>query len=315
MQLTINSMNINEQNQQRDRLYRLLGDLPDRERPISATSLDRSERHGYILEKLVLDLNGVEIVPAYFVKPVASGSAEERYPCILYNHAHGGDYGLGKNELLIGREALQTPPYAQALTSAGYAALCIDAWCFGERQGRTESAVFKEMLWQGQVLWGMMVYDSLRALDYLISRPDVDPGRLATLGISMGSTMAWWVAALDTRVKVCVDLCCLTDFQALIAARGLDGHGIYYYVPSLLKHFTTSQINALIAPRPHLGLAGNYDPLTPPAGLDRIDRELRQVYKEAGNEAGWQLNRYGTGHFETQAMRFAIMQFLKKWLQ
>ena len=141
------------------------------------------------------------------------------------------------------------------------------------------------MLWRGQVLWGMMVYDSLRAIDYLVAREDVDAGRVATLGLSMGSTMAWWVAALDERVRVCVDLCCLTDFEALIETRGLDGHGIYYYVPGLLKQFTTAQINALIAPRAHLSLAGNHDRLTPPAGLDRIDAELRRVYAD-GRRAG-----------------------------
>ena len=122
------------------------------------------------------------------------------------------------------------------------------------------------MLWHGQVLWGMMVYDSLarrRLPGY--PAPTSTATRIATLGLSMGSTMAWWLAALDERVKVCVDLCCLTDFHALIEARGLDGHGIYYYVPELLKHFTTADINALIAPRPHLALAGNYrsaDPVT-----------------------------------------------------
>ena len=72
------------------------------------------------------------------------------------------------------------------------------------------------MLWRGRVMWGMMVYDSLRALDYLASRRDVDRSRLGTLGLSMGSTMAWWVAALDERVKACVDICCLTDYEALM---------------------------------------------------------------------------------------------------
>ena len=152
-------------------------------------------------------------------------------------------------------------------------------------------------------MWGMMVYDSLRAVDYLQSRPDVDSRGLATLGISMGSTMAWWVAALDTRVKVCIDLCCLTDFQALIDSRGLDGHGIYYYVPNLPVHFSTAQINALIAPRPHLGLAGIFDPLTPQAGLDRIDTELKAVYQAEEAPEAWKLSRYHTGHFETASMR------------
>ena len=59
--------------------------------------------------------------------------------------------------------------------------------------------------------------------------------------------MAWWTAALDERVKVCVDLCCLTDFQALIDDKGLSRHGMYYYVPALLNHFTAAQINELIA--------------------------------------------------------------------
>jgi hypothetical protein len=62
---------------------------------------------------------------------------------------------------------LQKPPYAEILAGRGIASLCIDAWLFGERRGRTESEAFKQMLWNGQVLWGMMVYDSLRAVDYL----------------------------------------------------------------------------------------------------------------------------------------------------
>jgi hypothetical protein len=61
-------------------------------------------------------------------------------------------------------------------------------------------------------------------------------------------------------------------------------------------------------------LAGNYDPLTPPAGLDRIDQELRQVYEEAGAEKAWQLKRYEIGHFETALMRAEVMSFLKNWL-
>ncbi len=102
---------------------------------------------------------------------------------------------------------------------------------FGERSHATEADTFKAMLWQGQVLWGMMVYDSLRALDFLTARPDVDPQRVGTLGMSMGSTMAWWLAALDTRLKVTVDINCLTDFQALLAENGLSRHGLYYFVP------------------------------------------------------------------------------------
>ncbi len=295
----------------RAELYSLLGDLPPRNRPISAALVASEERDQYTLEKLSLDLNSFESVPAYFVKPK---NASGLLPTVLYNHSHGGNYVLGKDELLVGREYLQQPPYAEALARAGYAALCCDMWLFGERRGRTESELFKEMLWKGQVLWGMMVYDSLRAVDYLTTRGDVDAARIGTLGMSLGSTMAWWLAALDTRIKVCVDLCCLTDYQALIDTRGLDGHGIYYYVPRLLKHFTTAQINTLMAPRPHLALAGNLDPLTPRAGLDRIDEELRAVYEHMRAGNAWQLERSETGHYETALMRSQVLAFLKEWM-
>ena len=302
---------MNTPRDRRQELYSLLGDLPDRNAPIASRLVSTSEEKYYILEKLVLELNGIEAVPAYFVRP----PGDKPYPCILYNHAHGDDYELGKDELIRGRKQLQTPPYAESLARQGSAVLCIDAWLFGERRsGRTESEAFKQMLWNGQVLWGMMVFDSLRAVDYLCSRPDVDARRIGTMGLSMGSTMAWWLAALDLRIKACVDLCCLTDYQALIESRGLDGHGIYYYVPALLKHFTTSEINALIAPRPHLSLAGDHDPLTPPAGLERIDRELRVVYKDLGAPEAWELKRYDAGHVETPEMRSAVLAFWDKWL-
>lgn len=297
----------------RDLLYSLLGELPPRSRPVGSELIAREENEDYILEKLVLDLNGIEPVPAYFVKPKA-GQGDGKHPVILFNHSHGGRYELGKDELIQGNTYMASPPYAQALTRAGYAALAIDAWNFGERRGRTESELFKEMLWRGRVLWGMMVYDSLKALDYLETRDDIDPHRIGTLGMSMGSTMAWWTAALDLRIQVCVDICALSDYDALIATRGLDLHGIYYYVPSLLKHFTAAEINALIAPRPHLGLAGEFDRLTPPSGLDRIDEHLRQVYAACGRPEAWRLARYNVGHVETAAMRQEAMEFLAAWL-
>jgi dienelactone hydrolase len=300
-----------DQTPRRKQLYELLGDLPARRRKISARKVAEEEKPEYLLEKLVLDLNGLEPVPAYFIRPKRLSG---RVPAILYNHAHGGDYKLGKDELLKGRAALQKPPYAEVLAGLGYCALCMDTWVFGERSTRTEMDTFKEMLWKGQVLWGMMVYDSLRGIDYLLSRPEVDPERIGTLGLSMGSTMAWWVAALDTRVKLCVDICCLTDFDSLIAAKGLSGHGIYYFVPKLLQFFSTSQINALIAPRAHLSLAGNRDPLTPPAGLERVDKDLKKVYAKLGRPEAWKLLRYDVGHQETSEMRREIMGFLRAFL-
>ena len=295
----------------RTELYALFGDLPARQRPIGGTKQREEERDGYVLETWLLDLNGLEPVPAYLARPRAISG---RAPAVLFNHSHGGGYTIGKQEFVDGRSYLQPIPYAKVLTDMGYVSLCIDQWVFGERSHATEADTFKAMLWQGQVLWGMMVYDSLRALDFLTARPDVDPERVGTLGMSMGSTTAWWLAALDTRLKVTVDINCLTDFQALLAENGLSRHGLYYFVPGLLKRFTTAQINALIAPRAHLGLAGLRDSLTPLKGLDLIDAELQKVYAAAGHPERWKLLRYDVAHVETAEGRAEIIAFLKRFL-
>ncbi|OQA21866.1 MAG: Alpha/beta hydrolase family protein [Actinobacteria bacterium ADurb.Bin346] len=302
-----------EKDKKRRQLYVLLGELPSFSRKITAKKLRSTKKSTYILEELLLDLNGLEEVPAYFIKP--RSAANKKYPVVLYNHSHGGNYLLGKDELIKGNVYLQNPPYADVLAEKGYASLCIDCWAFGKRQGRTESEIFKYMLWNGQVMWGMMVYDSIRAIDYLHFRDDIDTGRIAAMGISMGSTMSWWLAALDTRIKVCIDMCCLTEYKYIIDNKGLDLHGIYYYVPGLLKYFTAAQINALISPRPHLALEGRHDPLTPVEGLYKIDKELKIVYKKDNAPAdAWTMKIYDTGHNETPEMRKEILSFLKKWL-
>jgi hypothetical protein len=290
----------------RAQLYGLLGKLPPRDRKVSARVISTEDRGAYTLEKLVLDLNGEEPVPAYFARPRGRTG---KLPTVLFNHSHGGGYAIGKAEFIDGREYLAKPSYAEFLTSLGYNALCFDAWIFGERSGRAELDMFKDMIWHGRVLWGMMVYDALKAVDYLTTRPDVDTRRIATVGMSMGSSTAQWLGALDPRVKVVVDICCLTDWHTLVEVGGLEGHGIYYYVPGLLDHFTTAQMNALIAPRAHLSLAGNQDHLTPVAGLEKVDRELQGVYASAGHPGDWKLLRYDGGHLETPVMREEI----RKW--
>lgn len=301
---------VNDAAGRRRELFSLLGELPPRDRAISAKVKRVDGSHGYHQEHLELDLNGVEPVTAYFVKP---RGAHGPLPTVLYNHAHGGDYGLGKAELLHGHgKYLQAPAYAAELISRGYAALCIDAWTFGERHHRSEGVTFKQMLLTGQVLWGMMLYDNLKAIDYLQSRPDVDQRRIGTLGFSMGGGLAWWTAALDTRLRACVDLCFLTDYHTLIKANRLGAIGFHYLVPDLLRHFSAAEINALIAPRAHLSIIGVRDRLT--AGAERVDAELRQVYQQAGAGEAWKLSRYDVGHQETADARMEALAFLDRWL-
>ncbi len=302
------------QNRHREELWKLLGDLPPRNRPIGAKLLRSETAQGYTLEHLELDLNGIETVPALLLIP---DKRPPQAPGLLYFHAHGGTYELGKEELLRGREVL--PAYAPVCAEKGIVTLAIDSWCFSQRkhvddgrQGETDA--FKEMLWRGRVLWGMMMYDEVQAVSYLASRREVDAGRIGAFGLSMGSTKAWWLAALDPRVKLCIDLCCLTDYEELIKIHNLKGHGIYYYVPGLLKHFQAHQINELIVPRAHLSLNGRNDRLTPPAGVERIRDHVLPLYGQYGREADCRIELFDCGHQETPEMRQIVLSWLDNHL-
>lgn len=301
----------------RKELYGMLGRLPERNAPVFCRVVDVEEREHYVLEKLILtvrpadpDAPCCEPMPAYFTRP----KGMDFYPTVLFSHSHGGQYQMGKDELLDSCSYMYKPGYAEALAKRGIAALAIDHWCFGERSGRAEGNCFKQMLWDGEVMWGRMVYDSLKALDYLCSRDDVDNSRIAALGMSMGSTMSWWVAALDERIKVCVDIHCLTDYDALVQEDGLNRHGFYYFVPGLRRKFTAAQINSLIAPRAHLSTVGLHDALTPQKGVDRIEKELKDVYAQMNASGNLSILRYPVGHRETAEARADILAFLDKHL-
>lgn len=293
------------------RLLALLGDLPAKRGAVDAKTNSVENKGTYVLETLELDLNGLEPVPAYFVKPAA---AEGPLPVVLFNHSHGGIYEIGKDEMLreTGKGYLHAPSYAEFLTGLGYAALSIDAWGFGERFTRSEGELFKEMLWKGQVMWGMMVFDSMRAIDYLASRPDVNAACIGTAGISMGGTMAWWLSALDERIAFCIDLCSTSEFADMIRDRVLDDHGVYHFVPGLLKQFTAADIGSLIAPRPRLSLSGRNDPLFPVAGVRRLGEAVQAEYARAGVPGNWQQVIDDCAHEETARMREQIRTFLQR---
>ncbi|HEX8914175.1 MAG TPA: alpha/beta hydrolase family protein [Humisphaera sp.] len=275
----------------RQALGRLLGDLPPRPAKLAVQTLSREDRGDYVLEKFSFDNGAGATVPGYLLLPK---NATGKSPAVLYCHWHGGQYDVGKEELF---KTNATPvPAGPALAKAGYVVLAIDAYCFGERNGRGpggpaekggagEITASKFNLWAGRSLWGMIVRDDQIALDYLCSRPEVDAGRVAVTGISMGATRTWWLMALDDRPRTGVAVACLTRYQDLIATEALKAHGIYYFVPGMLKHFDTEAVVALAAPRPMLFMTGEKDAGSPAEGVRKIEAAVTKVYSLYGDEA------------------------------
>jgi hypothetical protein len=130
----------------------------------------------------------------------------------------------------------------------------------------------------------------------------------------MGSTMALWSAALDPSIAGCAELCCAAEYDALLASGGYELHDEYFFVPALRREgFTLAEIAALIAPRPHLSLAGRADPLTPPAGLTSLDQALRTTYAALGEPQAWRQIVEDSGHAETPSMRAQVLAWLDQW--
>jgi dienelactone hydrolase len=246
-------------------------------------------------------------------------------PGVLFCHWHGGEYEIGKEELFQSRHTPEAP--GPALARRGFAVIGIDAYCFGERNGQGpggpqekgsagELTASKFNLWVGRTLWGMILRDDLMALDYLVSRPEVDTDRLGVSGISMGATRSWWLMALDERLKTGVAVACLTRYQNLIEHQELKAHGIYYFVPNLLNHFDTEAIVALIAPRPVLFQTGDQDLGSPVDGIRAIEAAVRPIYRLYGEESNFSNIIYpGLGHVYTQEMWTKTLQWLDEKLK
>ena len=233
-------------------------------------------REGYVLETLGFAMDGVGPVRGLLTRPATGGP----HPAILYAHSHGDRHDIGASELLDGREYL-LDPLGPVFARAGYVTLAIDMPTFGNRNDVLESAASKALIWYGRSLIGQMVQEQMAALSYLASRDDVDAARIGGFGISLGSTLTYWQAAVDKRLKSIAQLCCYADYATLVELGAHDHHGIYLSVPNMLNQASTGQIAGLVAPRAQLICVGEADALTPPLSVERALVETRAMYAAA----------------------------------
>lgn len=310
----------NTRPQIRQTLLECLGSLPPRPSPLAVRTLSTRSAPGYTVEKFVFS-NGVDAeVPGYLAIP---SNRKPPLPAVLAIHGHGGD----KEDVFGMRSSPQS--VARRLAAKGYVVAAIDNYFSGERKGSgpggvlgrlsrastEELSLFKLNLWLGRTLWGMMLRDQQIALDYLQSRPEVDPNRIGVQGMSMGSTSSWWLAALDERIKAVVAVACFTRYRDLIATRALSVHGIYYFVPRILVHFDTEAILALIAPRPLLALTGDRDPGSPPEGIATLEGILNHFYALYGKPGNFHSAVYpNTGHVYIKDMKEAMEAWFDRFL-
>ncbi|MDA1349615.1 MAG: dienelactone hydrolase family protein, partial [Chloroflexi bacterium] len=234
-----------------------LGELPKRPSPTPVKILSREDKGDYWLETFEFH-NGIDaLVPGILLLPKNSSGA---VPAVIGLHGHGGS----AHNICTNPDSPEC--FGPTLARQGYAVAAIDTYFCGARspkgrsgadsperyRGADEGSLFRLNLWMGRNLWGLMQRDQQCLIDYLQTRPEIDPQAIGVTGMSMGGTGSWWLAALDDRIKVVVGVAGFTRYQQLLAIHKSTSHGVYYFVPNLLKHFDTEAIFALAAPRPML---------------------------------------------------------------
>ncbi len=306
----------------RETLRNLLGDIPERPSKLKVKTLSREVKDGYILEKFLIDNEIDSWIPGYLAIPT---NVKGKVPVIVGLHGHSSS-----KENIFGYNSNTAQDVLALLISNGYAVMAIDSYFNGERLGTgpageserqekgsdQELSQFKLNLWFGRSLWGMQLRDEQIAIDYLASRPEIDAGRIGVEGMSMGSTRAWWLAALDERVKAVVGVACFTRYKELIEQRQLKAHGIYYFVPGVLNYFDTEAIMGLIAPRPFLVLTGDSDAGSPLAGMNVLENKLNRVYSLYNKNENFKSIIYkNTGHVFTDEMKIEMLDWFNEFLR
>ncbi|QEL18493.1 alpha/beta hydrolase family protein [Limnoglobus roseus] len=211
----------------------------------------------------------------------------------------------------------------------GYACLILDTLQLHEIPGQHHGTYREKMWWwhtRGYTPAGIELWNAIRAIDYLETRPEVDAKRIGLTGRSGGGATSWWTAAADERIQAVVPVAGFADLTAHISdgsqpgspdrlkAGVIAGHCDCMF-PVNTYRWDFAQIAALIAPRPLLLGNSDADDIFPVAGYRRIAGKVRKVYALYGAEEKFQLLETKGPHKDTPELRVGINKWMNRWLK
>ena len=195
-----------------------------------------------------------------------------RLPGVLYVCGHS-DQGRDGNKAAYQHHGIW-------FATHGFACLMIDTLQLGEIAGVHHGTYSSNRWWwqaRGYTPAAVECWNGIRALDYLQSRPEVDPDRLAITGRSGGGAASFWIAAADDRVKVAVPVSGMSDLEDYVGGKVINGHCDCMFLVNTFQ-WPWTYIAALIAPRPLLFENSGHDSIFPMDGNDRIRARLEKLY-------------------------------------
>jgi acetyl esterase/lipase len=273
-------------------LKRLLGELPAPV-PLSAEVVWETVEDGLIKQRVVFDTEEHMSVPAIMYLP-ADRPADQKLPAILCCHGHG-PYG---KEAVMGMHfgdparkqniASHNYDYGLQMAKRGYITIAPDWRGFGERRdganpypGRDPCNVhFIRGSLLGLNMLTLNIWDGMRTIDYLQTRPEVAPDRIGCMGLSGGGTMTTWISLLDDRVRA-ADVICYSDTFARFAVARANFCG-NQFVPGLYRLCDVGDLQGLIAPRPLLLEIGLHDTCFLYEDAVVARDQARRIYQAAG---------------------------------
>lgn len=199
--------------------------------------------------------------------------------------------------------------------------LCPDALCFEERQdpekklkgGAYERFEFLRYVVAGKCMAWKNIRDMRRAVDYLVSRPEVKADRIGCYGHSMGSTHTWLVGPWEPRLRALVGNCCLPTYDGIHRTKLL--HCFPNFIPGIHTHGDTPDMAGLIAPRAlHLNLGEN-DRGSPIKEAREGVKTIAKAYEKAGAPENFSaFIEPDTGHVLSDKMWEKTRKFFDKHL-
>lgn len=223
----------------RDLLLTAWGGFPTEKYPLEARNLGEIKRDGYRVEKIVFQtMPGVWMTANAYVP---EGKPNQVFPAVLCVHGH---WAGAKQDPVVQSRCI-------GLAKLGFFVLCVDAFGAGERAiGEKLGEYHGEMtgaslLLLGRPLSGIQVYENMRAVDYLQSRPEVDPDRLGVTGASGGGNQSMYAGAYDERFRCVVPTCSVGNYQAYLSAACC----MCEVVPGILQRHEEGHVLGLAANR------------------------------------------------------------------
>ena len=295
----------------RAKLLEILGGLPNYNGPLNPRITGQIQNESFTIEKVIF-----ESLPGFFVTAnLYRPSQPGRYPAVLLQSGHTQE-GKPEPQRLAANLALK-----------GFVALVFDPIGQGEReqtfdrqlQGPLAGWSVNEHIQAGaqSILIGegvgrYFIWDAKRALDYLSSRPDVDPTRIGAAGCSGGGALTTFIGALDPRVKAVVPACYPNSYRLLFA--GPDPDSEMSFPEFLASGLDTADFVELSAPTPWLIQATEGDYFTP-AGAKLVYEEARRWYSLYGAEDKVHFFVGPGPHGTPLESREAIYEWMIRWLK